>query len=720
MCPSWFVQVNRFPLTINGKIDKKNLPPPTKDVIPIKRVTIDDSSEGDLLVTIRGVWEEILGVTHIEGVDDFFELGGDSIRAALTVNRLQESLGQVLYVAGIFEHPALKDYVDYIQRQYCSEFSSHKVVDSDFGKFQKIIDQSVDRFEVSEQKNPAAMFVLSPPRSGSTLFRVLLGGHPKIFSPPELELLRFRTLKTRTSGFSQATAFYLEGLVRALMELRGWSADEALDWVKRAEERDIRTEDVFRELQRFCDGKLLVDKTPSYALEKETLERIENSFDSPFYIHLYRHPCGMINSFKKAHLDQIFFRHEHGLSPSQLAELIWTISHQNIRNHLSGIPKSRQVCISFEQLVRNPEFELRKVCRMVGIDFKKEMLDLYRDSKSRMTDGLRAESRMIGDVRFHEHRQIDASIADSWKEEWSLDDLSSRAQGVWFTLNRDDENLTSSSAEFDVDARRRWVPSFSQERLWFLDQLEGSSKAYTIPGAISLSGRLNVDALEKAVSNLMSRHEVLKARFVNESGSVQIDVSKSHESFKILDLSRSSTREQEARLRELKQDNIEHVFVLSEGTLFRLLLVKLELEKNVLLINVHHAICDGWSLDILFSELVTLYNIEINNQVKPLHRLTNSFGDYTVWQRQETSTDRFQKQLAYWRDQLEGLPAEINLPFDFPRSDVQTFIGERVEINFDEVLSEKNSPLLSGPALYGIYVFVGQLFADASTCVRRF
>lgn len=689
MCPSWFVQVNRFPLTINGKIDKKNLPPPTKDVIPIKRVTIDDSPEGDLLVTIRGVWEEILGVRHIEGVDDFFELGGDSIRAALAVNRLQESLGQVLYVAGIFEHPVLEDYVDYIQRQYCSEFSSHKVVDSDFEKFQKIIDQSVDRFGVSGQKNPAAMFVLSPPRSGSTLLRVLLGGHPTIFSPPELELLRFRTLKTRTSGFSQATAFYLEGLVRALMELRGWSADEALGWVKRAEERGTRTEDVFRELQRFCDGKLLVDKTPSYALEKETLERIENSFDSPLYIHLYRHPCGMINSFKKTHLDQIFFRHEHGVSPSQLAELIWTISHQNILNHLSGIPKSRQVCISFEQLVRNPEFELRKVCRMVGIDFKREMLDLYRDSKSRMTDGLRAESRMIGDVRFHEHRQIDASIADSWKEEWSLDDLSSRAKGVWFTLNRDDENLTSSSAKFDADARRRWVPSFSQERLWFLDQLEGSSKAYTIPGAISLSGRLNVDALEKAVSNLMSRHEVLKARFVNESGSVQIDVSQSHESFKILDLSRSSTREKEARLRALQQENIEHVFVLSEGTLFRLLLIKLELEKNVLLINVHHAICDGWSLDILFSELVTLYNIEMNNQVKPLPRLTNSFGDYTVWQRQETSTDRYQKQLAYWRDQLAGLPTEINLPFDFPRSDVQTFIGERVEINFDEVFSEK-------------------------------
>jgi amino acid adenylation domain-containing protein len=689
MCPSWFVQVNRFPLTINGKIDRKNLPSPTNDVIPIKRVRIDGSHEDDLLVTIRSVWEEILGISHIKEVDDFFELGGDSIRAALAVNRLQESLGQVLYVAGVFEHSVLDDYVGYIQRQYRSEFSSHKVVERDFEKFEKIIDQSVNRFGVSGQKNPAAMFVLSPPRSGSTLLRVLLGGHPKIFSPPELELLRFRTLKTRTSGFSQATAFYLEGLVRALMELRNWSADEALDWVKHAEELDTSTQDVFRELQQFCDGKLLVDKTPSYALENETLERIENSFDSPFYIHLYRHPCGMINSFKKAHLDQIFFRHDHGLSPSQLAEVIWTISHQNILHQLSGIPQSRQVCISFEQLVRNPEFELRKVCRMVGVDFKREMLDLYRDSKSRMTDGLRAESRMIGDVRFHEHRQIDASIADSWKEEWSLDDLSSRAKGTWFTLNRDNENFAPSSAKFNLDKRDRWVPSFSQERLWFLDQLEGSSKAYTIPGAISLSGGLNVEALEKAVSNLMSRHEVLKARFVNESGSVQIDVSKCHESFKILDLSRVSTQEQEARLRVLKQENIDHVFDLSEGTLFRVLLVKLELEKSILLINLHHAICDGWSLDILFSELATLYNIETNDQVKPLPALTNSFGEYTVWQRQETSTDRYQKQLAYWRNQLEGLPAEINLPFDFPRSDVQTFVGERVEISFDEALSQK-------------------------------
>src|SRR5262249_11504047 len=150
------------------------------------------------------------------------------------------------------------------------------------------------------KKNASAIFVLSPPRSGSTLLRVMLAGHPLLFAPPELELLCFKTLGERKSAFSGPNSFSLEGTVRAIMEIKGCDAFEAGKIMQGFEADGLTTREFYRTMQGWLGERTLVDKTPSYALDRNVLQRAEFDFQDARYIHLMRHPYGVIRSFEEA------------------------------------------------------------------------------------------------------------------------------------------------------------------------------------------------------------------------------------------------------------------------------------------------------------------------------------------------------------------------------------------------------------------------------------
>ena len=694
MTPSRFIPLKSFPLTINGKIDRKELPSPLAHIetsansanLPSSSVLSPETSEIGKLVS--GIWSDILGIGNLGAQSDFFELGGDSVRAAMAVNKLQDALKEVIYVAGIFEHPRLGDYIRYLETEYSvvTPESSAGVSDlqSDIVTFDRILKQANFRFEILEKKNPRAIFVLSPPRSGSTLLRVLLGGHPELFSPPELELIRYQSMRQRQDAFEGALGFYLEGLTRALMELNHWDQEQAQTWVDATIRENRSTHWVFGELQRLAKPKVLVDKTPSYALDMSALSRIESGFERPFYIHLYRHPCGMINSFVKARLDQIFFRHDHSFKTAMLAELIWLRSHQNIAASLQEVSEDRQTAISFESLVSDPENELRRLCDEIGIGFSSSMLDLYGDSKSRMTDGVKAESRMIGDIRFHDHREINQAVSNAWQEQFSIKQLAPQTRAHWDQL-RDDANVSSPEG----NPRGPWLPSLSQERLWFLDQLEDSASAYTIPGAVELSGSLNREALIEALEALTDRHLVLRSRLVSDSGVVTVDVSQPWLGFWEEDLTHLTDAQKDQRVQEVLATNAGHHFALNEGGLFRAGLVKLADDRYIFLVNLHHIVCDGWSVPIIFRELTALYNARLKNISADLPYLERSFGDYAQWQRARLGKTAVRDQLVYWKQKLANLPPPLELPLIGQRSTVQTFRGGRLEFTFPREVTDR-------------------------------
>src|SRR5262249_40368587 len=156
-------------------------------------------------------------------------------------------------------------------------------------------------------KNPRAVFILSAPRSGSTLTRIMLAANPALFAPPELQLLNFNTLRERKAALcTPRDSFWLQGSIRALMEMNQCDVVEADRIMSDCERRDMSVKQFYRYIQDRLGNVLLVDKTPTYSLDLETLKKAEEDFEDACYIHLMRHPAAVITSFEEARLQEFF------------------------------------------------------------------------------------------------------------------------------------------------------------------------------------------------------------------------------------------------------------------------------------------------------------------------------------------------------------------------------------------------------------------------------
>ena len=287
-------------------------------------------------------------------------------------------------------------------------------------------------------KNERAVFVLSPPRSGSTLLRILLAGNSGLFAPPELHLLPYRTMADRRKALAGAhTDHLLEGTARALMQLNGWSAEQSLAFVADCEARSMTTKAFYRELQAPLKGeRLLVDKTPWYIVDVDILKRIERDFVDPLYIHLVRHPLGMVRSYEESSMQRLLpiATQEGSFGSRELAELTWLLAQQNVREIAKDVPPGRWLQVRYEDLVVQPEAVLRRMCDFLGIAYEDAMVNPYDDMDRRMTDGVATASRMSGDLKFHLHNAINPDAADRWKRFYSEDVLGRETREMAATL----------------------------------------------------------------------------------------------------------------------------------------------------------------------------------------------------------------------------------------------------------------------------------------------
>ena len=209
--------------------------------------------------------------------------------------------------------------------------------------------------------------------------------------------------------------------------------------------------------------------------------------------------------------------------------------------------------------------------------------------------------------------------------------------------------------------------SFGQERLWLLDQLAPGSPAYIIGGAVRLRGALNVGALERALSEIVRRHETLRTVFRAAEGvPVQVVLPAAPRSLPIEDLSGLGDAEREAELRRRAAVEARLPFDLAAGPLLRARLLRLGDGEHVLLLAMHHVVSDGWSMGIFFREMGALYAGFAREERSPLPELPVQYGDYALWQREHLA-GALDGQLAWWRERLEGAPALLELPTDRPR-----------------------------------------------------
>ena len=221
--------------------------------------------------------------------------------------------------------------------------------------------------------------------------------------------------------------------------------------------------------------------------------------------------------------------------------------------------------------------------------------------------------------------------------------------------------------------------SFAQELLWLLDQSEPGLTAYNVSVARRLVGPLDEDALERALTALVARHEVLRTRFEMVDGEVsQIVDPPAPLSLTRLELQSTNAAERDAELMRVLTSHAEMHFDLGRDQLFRAALVRVSDEDHVLLIDTHHAVFDGWSFGPLMGDLAALYGAERRNAPPDLPPLRVQYGDFAIWQRDTMRGERLERLLAFWRQQLGDATEPLGLPTDFPAPSAPTYRGGRV------------------------------------------
>ena len=326
------------------------------------------------------------------------DLGMDSLMVMEAINQLKTDLQLILYPREFYERPQISNLAEYL----ATEFAKAHQVAADKRSFKPKLR--------SNAKLPPAAFILSSPRSGSTLLRVMLAGHPDLSSPPELHLLPFDTMAEREAelGVSQLG----EGLKRAFMALKNVDAAQSQKLVDELIEENASVTEVYHQLQQLAGDRLLVDKSPTYASNRETLEKAEAIFDGAKYIHLVRHPYAVIESFARMRMDKLVGSGD--TNPYELAELIWRDSNQNILDLAREIDPERYHLVYYEDLVSKPQAVLTEICNFLEIPFDEALLTPYQGD--RMTDGVSNTAMSLGDPNFLTHQKIDARLAEIWRE----------------------------------------------------------------------------------------------------------------------------------------------------------------------------------------------------------------------------------------------------------------------------------------------------------------
>ncbi|HEY0727647.1 MAG TPA: condensation domain-containing protein, partial [Pyrinomonadaceae bacterium] len=233
-----------------------------------------------------------------------------------------------------------------------------------------------------------------------------------------------------------------------------------------------------------------------------------------------------------------------------------------------------------------------------------------------------------------------------------------------------------------VDRNGELPLSYSQQRMWFFEQLASGTSAFNMAAGVRLAGKLNVTALEQTFSELMRRHEGLRTVFPEVNGEPrQVIQPPRRFSLPLTDLSRLPAVEREAQAARLAQQETLRKFELAQGPLARPTLLKLNDEDHIVICTLCHIIGDGQSFEVIIAEMSQLYSAMVQGTPSPLPELSVQYVDYAAWQRQWLQGEELDRRLAYWRRLLADAPEKLSLPLARPRPKVQAFGGASQEIN---------------------------------------
>ncbi|MBT9265316.1 amino acid adenylation domain-containing protein [Pseudomonas sp. MG-9] len=268
-----------------------------------------------------------------------------------------------------------------------------------------------------------------------------------------------------------------------------------------------------------------------------------------------------------------------------------------------------------------------------------------------------------------------------------------------------------------VEADDRQALSYAQQRMWFLWQLDPHSGAYNLPGAVRLTGPLNLAALEQAFAHLVERHETLRTVFQHQADDSLLQVPATAPLLiEQVDFTGLTPAERELAVADAAQHQSLLPFDLGVGPLLRIKLLKLDTQEHVLLLTLHHIVSDGWSMNVLIDEFIRCYDAFDAGQPVQLAALPIQYSDYALWQRRWLEAGEQARQLDYWQAQLGDEHPVLELPTDHPRPAMPSYRGTRYEFALDGALAEQ---LRSTAQQHGITLFM-LLFGAFNVLLHRY
>ena len=594
-----------------------------------KRLAVKDPENVD--ATLEEIVSEVTGIHGNKPDRDarWEELGMDSILSMKLLQTIEELLGLRLYPNELVEKDTLGKLTEYVKQ----EIGRGGGIETSKGKKSQI------------SKRRPLIYLLSTPRAGSTLLRVMLMGHSEVFAPPELHLLPFENLQERAELLAKRNQSYLrEGLIETIKEMEGISAADANQRMKAFEKQKLSVHAVYQRLQELAGGRYVVDKSPAYGTDLKTLQRAEKISPGAFYIFLIRHPLSMIESFGRNRFDKLLGIKE---DPWKYAEDLWIRVNRNIQQFLTIVPSARYLQIRYEDLVQNPREKVEVLCSRLGIEFQESMICPYKEGL--MQNGLyKATSLSIGDPNFMKHKKIEPQLADAWKCQLNkVDQLSAETQA----LAREYGYSFSVAKSYALaPAQKAFMNRFGADPVWHIVQ------HFTLRMDLGL----NRNRLEKCLQKVVDKHSVLRHRFVKSNGSWQQEESAIAE-VKIWHKSLVGLEKKEnASQRKEQEQQLHQQLDIEQGRLLACAVMeKGEGDYHIILV-LHHLVADGISAGRIFQDLMEYYHASEEKAVKEDQGYRNYVESIeALEQGPELEANR-----SFWEEQLKK--GSLKCPQDYP------------------------------------------------------
>ncbi|MBD2293363.1 amino acid adenylation domain-containing protein [Anabaena sphaerica FACHB-251] len=266
-----------------------------------------------------------------------------------------------------------------------------------------------------------------------------------------------------------------------------------------------------------------------------------------------------------------------------------------------------------------------------------------------------------------------------------LDQINSNRTHVYLPISKVERNT------------HQYPLTFTQQQLWFINQLQPGTATYNIPVAVHIPGSLNFSALVNSLNAIIQRHEILRTSFALVDGEpVQKVVDVVNFTVLQVDLQHLDQQQQEIEVKTLSLQEAQSSFDLGTAPLLRAKLLKLNPEKSILILTLHHLVGDGLSINILVKELSTIYQALCAGQPSPLSELSLQYSDFVYWQRNYLQRKVLEQHLGYWQQQLSGNLPILQLPKDRTRPPIQTFKGAQQKFVIPKNLTEEIKQLSKG------------------------